>query len=217
MFQYAEVGDTVYFWFATHNTSGSAADATTPLCDVREAGAASSAAPVLSPTPALLSHASYGPGIYEVAVAATTGNGFAGDKVYMVTCTATVDLQNPAGIVGAFRLSRKDIGAGLSLIDTTIATLSSQTSFTLTDGSGDDDAYNGCVIVVTDSSTAVQKAIGLVSDYTGSTKTITLHVDPGVFTMATGDKVEILASHVNLRMINSIDITGNGSGTPFNV
>lgn len=79
------------------------------------------------------------------------------------------------------------------LQSTTIATLASQTSFTLTAGSADDDAYNGAVAVVTDSVTSTQKAVGFVLDYVGSTKTLTLASDPGVFTMAVGDTIEIIA------------------------
>jgi hypothetical protein len=80
------------------------------------------------------------------------------------------------------------------LQSTTIATLASQTSFTLTAGSADDDAYNGHIAIVTDSATSTQKAVGTVSDYTGSTKTITLAADPAIFTMAVGDTIEIVAA-----------------------
>lgn len=80
------------------------------------------------------------------------------------------------------------------LQNTTIATLASQTSFTLAAGSSDDDAYNGAVVVVTDQSTSTQKAVGSVSDYAGSTKTVTLSSDPGVFTMAVGDTIDIIAN-----------------------
>lgn len=80
------------------------------------------------------------------------------------------------------------------LQSTTIATLASQTSFTLTAGSADDDAYNGAIVVVTDQSTSTQKAVGTVSDYTGSTKTVTLSADPAIFTMATGDTIEIMSA-----------------------
>lgn len=80
------------------------------------------------------------------------------------------------------------------LQSTTIATLASQTSFTLTAGSADDDAYNGAIAVITDSATSTQKAVGTVSDYTGSTKTVTLSADPGIFTMAVGDTIEIIAA-----------------------
>lgn len=83
----------------------------------------------------------------------------------------------------------------LLMIDTTIATLSSQTSFTLTSGSSDDDAYNNCTIIIEDVAASVQKAFGIVSDYVGSTKTVTLKYDPAIFTMATTDKIYILAEN----------------------
>ena len=80
------------------------------------------------------------------------------------------------------------------LQSTTIATLASQTSFTLTAGSADDDAYNDAIAVITDSATSTQKAVGTVSDYTGATKTVTLSADPAIFTMAAGDTIEIIAA-----------------------
>jgi hypothetical protein len=87
-------------------------------------------------------------------------------------------------------------GAGANpttLLTTTIATLSSQTQFTLTAGSTDDDAYNGCIVVIEDASTSTQKAVGYVQDYIGATKTVTLGTDPGVFTMAATDNIDIVA------------------------
>lgn len=78
---------------------------------------------------------------------------------------------------------------------TTIATLASQTSFTLTAGSADDNAYNGYGIIIRDSATAAQQALGCVRDYTGSTKTITLLQSPGIFTMATTDNVQLLPAY----------------------
>lgn len=85
-------------------------------------------------------------------------------------------------------------GADAMLLQsTTIATLASQTSFTLTAGSADDDAYNGAMLICTDQSTAVQKCVGLISDYTGSSRTVTLAASPGIFTMATGDAIKIYA------------------------
>lgn len=80
------------------------------------------------------------------------------------------------------------------LQSTTIATLASQTSFTLTAGSADNDAYNGAVAVVTDQSTSTQKAVASISDYVGSTLTVTLAADPAIFTMAVGDTIEIIAA-----------------------
>lgn len=76
---------------------------------------------------------------------------------------------------------------------TTIATLSSQTSFTLTAGSANNGAYVGWLAVVTNASTATQKALGLVSAYTGASKTVTLATDPSIFTMAAGDTIILIA------------------------
>ena len=76
----------------------------------------------------------------------------------------------------------------------TKSSLASQTSFTLTAGSADDDAYNNCTIIVSDIASAIQKCIGRISDYTGSSKTVTLVADPGIFTMAASDQVSIIAT-----------------------
>jgi len=120
-------------------------------------------------------------------------------------------------------------GAGgsdrLLMVDTTIATLASQTSFTLTAGSVDDNAYNNCTIVIEDVSTATQKAVGIISDYVGATKTVTLKYDPGIFTMATTDKVYILAENAlkstlanrQLNVAADGDLAGNVDGSVASV
>ncbi len=120
-------------------------------------------------------------------------------------------------------------GAGgsdrLLLADTTIATLASQTSFTLTAGSADNDAYNNCTIVIEDAATATQKAIGLISAYVGATKTVTLKYDPAIFTMAATDKVYILAENAlkataanrQLNVAADGDIAGNVDGSVASV
>lgn len=103
--QYGLIEETFYFYFASNDTSGSGDDGASPLADVRLAGATASDAPILSPTPVLLTNAAYPPGCHEIAVAATTGNGFATGNVYSVFCALTVDSQNPSGFVGSFKLS----------------------------------------------------------------------------------------------------------------
>jgi hypothetical protein len=102
MKQYAAIDDTVYFWFAGNDTSGSGGDGASPAADIRLAGAAAGAAPVYSPTPSLLSHASYPAGAYEIAITASAANGFAADNTYAVFCTLAIDSQNPTGFVGSF-------------------------------------------------------------------------------------------------------------------
>jgi len=103
--QNAAIEDTVYFWFASNDTSGSGGDGSTPLFDVRVAGAASSAIPLLSGTPSLLSHANYPAGCHEVAIAATDANGFAEHDTFSVFCTLAVDSQNPSGFIGSCTLT----------------------------------------------------------------------------------------------------------------
>lgn len=78
------------------------------------------------------------------------------------------------------------------LQSTTIATLATQISFTLTAGSADNDAYNGGTAIFVDQSTATQKAVAVIDDYVGSTRTVTLAAAPA-FTVATGDTVHIIS------------------------
>ena len=77
------------------------------------------------------------------------------------------------------------------LQSTTIATLASQTSWTLTAGSADNDVFNDRLCIITDQTTATQKCVVRITDYVGSSKTVTCST-PG-FTIAAGDTVEILA------------------------
>lgn len=57
----------------------------------------------------------------------------------------------------------------------------------------DDDAYNNCEIVFYDSSTSGQVSVGVVLDYVGSTRTITLREAP-TFTITASDYVTIIAN-----------------------
>ena len=108
----------------------------------------------------------------------------------------------------------------LVLNSTTIATLATQLSFTLTAGAPDNSAYpTGSAVVVRDASTALQRCVGILATYTGASKTVTLDADPGVYTMAAGDLVDIIASTPLLQdidteidtieaMIGNIAVTG---------
>lgn len=103
-------------------------------------------------------------------------------------------------------------GYGHILQRTTIATLASQTSFTLTAGSADDNAYNNCIMVIEDASTAAQKAVAVIADYTGATKTITLLNDPAIFTIATTDIVTIIADKAIKPTVDNrtLDVSAGG-------
>ena len=133
--QTATIEDTVYFWFAANDTSGSGADGATPLFDVREAGAAAGAIPLVSGTPTLLSHANYPAGCHEIAVAATVANGFAADDTFAVFCTLLVDSQNPSGFVGSCTLTPLAKQSQLdNLANVGSATNTSATTYALTTG-----------------------------------------------------------------------------------
>jgi hypothetical protein len=99
-----QLGETTYFHFAVNDTAGSGNDGASTAFDVRLAGDTSSAIPILSGSATLLSHANYPPGAYEIAIAATGGNGFDYENEYAVFCTLLVDSQNPTGYVGSFRI-----------------------------------------------------------------------------------------------------------------
>lgn len=102
---------------------------------------------------------------------------------------------------------------------TTVASLASQTSFTLVAGPIDNNALNDCMIVLKSVSTPARKAIGLISDYVGSSKTVTLAADPGIFTLAVGDEVFIRAVPTkavdDIRNLLEADRVIDTSGTPW--
>ncbi len=144
-------------------------------------------------------------GLDHLVGASVTGTDVVDNSIVakLVSASATADWDDYVNTTDSLQAVRDrgdsawTTGGGSSdpalLQSTTIATLSTQTSFTLTAGSADNDAYNGCMAVITDQSTSTQKAVAWVSDYVGSTKTVTLQSDPGVFTMATGDSIDIVA------------------------
>jgi len=104
---------------------------------------------------------------------------------------------------------------GVAIKNTTIATLASQTSFTLTAGSADNTAYANCIVIVRKSTNPDQIAVGVVLAYTGSSKTITLVGDPAVYTMAVGDYVTVLPPNATTAEIktalNGATVTLSGS------
>lgn len=109
-----------------------------------------------------------------------------GKSYTVVIASVTIDSQTVSFIAAKFR-----IGYPAAILNTTVATLSTQTSFTLTSGPAEDDALNGTWAIVHDVASAVQKAIVQISDYTGSTKTVTLVAGP-TFTLAATDNISVM-------------------------
>ena len=122
---------------------------------------------------------------FSIDLASNADAGFysAGSQYWVVVASVTVDAATINFIAATFRIGYPD-----AVLNTTIATLSSQTSFTLTNGPAEDDALNGSVCVIHDVASAVQLGFAVVSDYTGSTKTVALTA--GVtFTAAATDNI----------------------------
>ncbi len=222
--QYGELGDTLYFHFAANDTAGSAGDGASAASDVRLCGAAAGAAPVHSPSPTLLSHANYPAGCYEIEVQATAGNGYATNSTYAVFSTLAIDAQNPVGYVGKFSLGKLQTAADLGFFETTVASVTSQSIIVLTDGSTADDAYNMRLIQIQDASDGRFMDVVKPSDYTGSTKTLTLSTPTSTFSVAAGDTVriykdfhpELVVTLADLRKILGSALGGAGSvGNPW--
>lgn len=122
----------------------------------------------------------------DLADNTTAGFWSAGSEYLVAIDAVTVDGATTGGWVARFR-----IGYPSALLDTTIATLSSQTSFTLTTGPAEDDALKGSMVLIHDIASAVQFSFGLVSAYAGATRTVTLLNAPS-FTIAAGDNISIM-------------------------
>jgi hypothetical protein len=122
---------------------------------------------------------------FSVDLADNTTAGFyaAGSKYFIHIASITVNTQTVNFIAATFEIEIPN-----ALLSTTIASLSSQTSFTLTAGPAEDDALNGCVVYIHDAASAVQGGFAVVSDYTGSTKTVTLTAGT-TFTAAATDNI----------------------------
>lgn len=118
----------------------------------------------------------------DLADNSTAGFYAAGSRYWVVVSSITVDAQTVNFVAAYFTIGY--VGA----VNTTIATLASQTSFTLTNGPAEDDALNGCTCVIHDVASAIQMGFAVVLDYTGSTKTVTLTAGT-TFTAAATDNL----------------------------
>lgn len=136
----------------------------------------------------------------------TAGFWAAGSHYTVVVASITVDGATINFIPVTFEIGYPD-----AILNTTIATLSSQTSFTLAAGPADDDALNGCVLLAHDVASGVQICLGVISDYIGSSLTVTLAADPGIFTMAATDNIAIFPP-VNTKWLGTTVQTANDVG-----
>lgn len=128
----------------------------------------------------------------------------------------TVDAATINAVVGHFSLDNRMTSG--KMVSTDIATLASQTSFTLDVGSADNNAYVNCTAIISDLASGIQKCYGIISAYTGATKTVTLAADPGIFTIAAGDNITIIAASAlcNVRTVNGTLQTANDNSADIN-
>ena len=131
----------------------------------------------------------FGTGIHGISIdlSSNADAGFfaAGAFYHVVIASVTIDAQTVNFVAATFTIGQPD-----AVLNTTIATLATQTSFTLTAGPAEDDALNGCVVYVHDVASAVQGGFAVIQDYTGVTKTVTLTAGVS-FTAAATDNISI--------------------------
>ena len=148
-------------------------------------------------------------GIHEFSIDLaddTTANFFsAGSQYKVVVSSITLD----AGVIN-FIAATFSIGYEGSLLDTTVLAYTSQTVFTLTKGPAEADAINGCPVIIHDKASEVQMQIGVVLDYTVTSKSVTLDADPNIFTFAANDNISIMPK-TGVGFINGNVVIGAGT------
>jgi hypothetical protein len=144
---------------------------------------------------------------FSINLADNTTSGFwtAGSQYWVVVSAITVDAATISFVAATFRIGYPD-----AVINTTIAALSNQTSFTLTSGPAEDDALNGCIVLIHDIASAVQLGFAVVQDYTGASKTVTL-VAGTTFTAAAGDNISVFAPRLLPTVLGrTLDVSSGG-------
>ncbi len=119
---------------------------------------------------------------------ATAGFYASGSRYYVTVGPVTVD----AAVVN-FLSATFDIGWPDALINTTVASATSDTQFILTDGPAEADVLIGCSVAIQAVAAArgVGIQIGYISDYIVTTKEVFLAADPGGGTVTAADNVAI--------------------------
>lgn len=138
---------------------------------------------------------------FSIDLADDSDSGFytAGADYWVVVSTVTVDGQTISFVAAVF-----SIGYVGAILNTTIASVSSQTIFTLTDGPAENSALRNMLIVIHDRASAVQKTVVYCSTYIGSSKTVSSVSATPTFTIAAGDNVSVIPVYYNLGVIDFI-------------
>ncbi|MHB1260314.1 MAG: hypothetical protein ACYC2H_01220 [Thermoplasmatota archaeon] len=124
--------------------------------------------------------------VIDLASNATAGFFAAGSEYLVAIDAVTVD-----GVTVGAWIARFRIGYPNATLDTTLASVASQTSMVLTAGPAENDALVGMWAIIHDVASAVQWARVLITAYVGSSRTITLAAAP-TFTVAATDNISIM-------------------------
>ena len=142
-------------------------------------------------------------GLDHLLAASVAGSDVTDDSIVamLVSKSATADWDDYVNTTDSLQALRDRgdaawiTGAGgtnpVVLEDTTVGTVNTQTNFTIAAGSDVDDAYNGQALILYDASNSDYPSVHTVSDYVGSTKTVTIDSTPN-FTITTSDGVKIM-------------------------
>ena len=141
----------------------------------------------------------------DLADNTTAGFWAAGSRYWVVISDVTVDSQTVRFPPATFT-----VGLPAAVLNTTIATLATQTSFTLTSGPAEDDALNGCILYLHDVASAVQGGFAVISDYTGSTKTVTLAAATTYTAAATDNAMVLPPALLPTTRGRTLDVDTNG-------
>lgn len=146
----------------------------------------------------------------------------AGSRYWVVVSTITVDGQTMSFVAAVFRIGYED-----SSLDTFIASITSQTVFTLNTGPAEANAFVGRWVCFHAAASSVQQGWGVVKAYAATTKQVTLAAAP-TFTIAAGDNVSVMGvaplqpatagntlvvDSAGLADANAVKLGPSGSGT----
>lgn len=124
---------------------------------------------------------------FSVSLADNSDAGFyrAGSQYFVVVASVTVDAQTVNFVAATFTIGYPGV------LNTNLSSVTNQTTFVLLNGPAEDDALNGMDVVIHDVASAVQLGRAVISDYVGSTKTVTLAAAT-TFTVAANDNITVL-------------------------
>lgn len=217
MTRHIKQGDTVYLYFAANDTSGSGGDGSSAQSFVRKGGDSAGAAAVISPSPTLLTDSSFTDGCYEIELLCSASAGFSAGSQYAVFASLNIDSQNPTGYIETIVID--PIPANVTEIsDDSTAADNAELMFDGTGYAGGTTKLGVDIILISGDATAADN----LESYTDGTTPAPVNMTQISGDATAADNLESYCDGtdnqpVDVQEINSVTITGDGSGTPFDV